>query len=363
MRNKHFLLWFVAITLITAAVILMGWEEIYAALKKVSAELMMLLVLLQFITLVALAGQWQYLLKKVNCPLSLGHVLAINLAANYIESVTPSVKLGGEAAKVYLLKRYSSLEYDFLSGILLALKFFSLLPFVLLSALAVTLAIYFLNFPVIGLYAFAFLAFFFIMIAALYYKKDAKKYCLTGRLQYKKNHDRAEKEVTPPLKLIPAKIARKLESAAAFINRASSYARSLTTPAETMALIAISALIWILYPVKVFLITGMMGLEVGFLAVIIVTFTAYLVSMVPLLPGGLGTFEGTMVLMLTGLGIAPAEGLTVALLSRFITFWIPLLWSALGAFYLAIWKPPAPGKRPVKAEDSAVKGIAALTRS
>jgi len=127
-------------------------------------------------------------------------------------------------------------------------------------------------------------------------------------------------------------------------------------------LIAVSALIWLLYPVKVFLVTGMLDLKISVPAVAIITFTAYLVSMIPLLPGGLGSYEGTVVLMFAFFGIGPAEGLAVALISRLITFWIPLFWSAASAFYLAVYKPPARQNSTLQADDNRVKGLAALIR-
>ncbi|MDO9574199.1 MAG: hypothetical protein Q7I94_04310 [Candidatus Contubernalis sp.] len=43
-----------------------------------------------------------------------------------------------------------------------------------------------------------------------------------------------------------------------------------------------------------------------------------------------------MAFMLTGMGLSPAEGLTVALVSRFITYWFPLIFSAGAAAYL-VW--------------------------
>ncbi len=364
MHFKKILPWLIAITLITSAVIIIGGEDILTALLKAVPGIMVLLIALQFLTLSATAGQWQYLLKKANCRLSLGHVLAVNLAGNYIESITPSVKLGGEAAKVYLFKRYSSLGYEALTGILLALKYFSLLPFVILSALSVTAAILYFDFPAISLYAFGFLVAFFMAIAALYFKKDIQGRVFKGRAETGEKHTgTGEERINSSITRLPVKLVQAVSRIPAFVNRASSNSRNLTTFSEGTALIAVSALIWLLYPLKVFLVTGMLDLSIGLPAVAIITFTAYLVSMVPLLPGGLGSYEGTMVLMFSFVGIAPAEGLAVALISRLITYWIPLLWSAMGAFYLVIYKPPAETNSPTEASDNRTKDLAALIRS
>lgn len=364
MNSKQPLLWLAAIAIITTAVILIGWEDIFTALQNVTPGIMALLIALQLFTLTLLAGQWQYLLKKGNCHLSLGHVLAVNLAGNYIESITPSVKIGGEAAKIYLFKRYSNLDYELLTGILLALKYFSLLPFVILSALSVTLAVLRFNLPALSLYAPGFLFVFFGFVAFLYYKKDANRKSVNNYSEPGEKHSHTNDEKNPFIIFdFSRKLIQAIRTAAAFINRSSAKSRNLTTLIESSGLVAISTLIWLLYPVKVFLVTGMLDLELSFLAVTIITFTAYMVSMVPLLPGGLGSYEGSMVLMFSLLGIAPAEGLAVALISRLITFWIPLLWSVLGAFYLAFYKPPAGSSSSSERDKPQKSGIAALVRN
>lgn len=79
----------------------------------------------------------------------------------------------------------------------------------------------------------------------------------------------------------------------------------------------------------------MLNFDVGIVAIAVITYTAYLVSLFPLLPGGLGSFEGTMALMFASYGeIFFAEALAIALVARFVTYWFPLLLSALLTAYL-----------------------------
>lgn len=56
---------------------------------------------------------------------------------------------------------------------------------------------------------------------------------------------------------------------------------------------------------------------------------AYFFSTISSLPGGGGTFEATMALTMTGLGVANPVALSVTLLYRLIAFWLPLLVSAI----------------------------------
>ena len=59
-----------------------------------------------------------------------------------------------------------------------------------------------------------------------------------------------------------------------------------------------------LFPFKLYYITRAMGLNISFLNAFAATIISYIAGMVPLLPGGLGSFEGTMVglFLIWGLG-------------------------------------------------------------
>ena len=120
---------------------------------------------------------------------------------------------------------------------------------------------------------------------------------------------------------------------------ASGYARSfrsLMGKRDWYFMLLFSLLVWLLYPVKVFFVAAMLGIDVGHLTSAVSTYTAYLVSMLPLLPGGLGTFEGSMAIMFSIGGFDLATGIAIALLSRCITFWFPLIFSAGAAICLSL---------------------------
>lgn len=69
---------------------------------------------------------------------------------------------------------------------------------------------------------------------------------------------------------------------------------------------------------------------------------AYTVAMVSSLPGGGGSFEAAMTLTYARLGIASHVALSVALLYRLMTFWLPLIVVALTANRLRAKQPRIP---------------------
>jgi uncharacterized protein (TIRG00374 family) len=89
----------------------------------------------------------------------------------------------------------------------------------------------------------------------------------------------------------------------------------------------LSFFIWFLYPLKLLIISYsfMAGADVFFVAA--TTFAAYLVALIPIFPGGLGGFEGTMSALLVSVGFVLNDALAVTVLFRFFTFWFVLLMS------------------------------------
>ncbi len=357
MTFKHALLWIAGIGIITFAVLFLGWEEVSSALAKADPWFLLGLFGLQLVTLSLIAFQWQYLLNKTSHYLPLRKVMAINLAGSYIESVTPSVKLGGEAAKIFLLRKETDLSYQQLAGVLLAHKYLSLLPFLGLAAFFLALAFTRYQLPPATYLAFFLLLGFFSLLSWMHYR-GGKKGEETGiHKKFAEERNDPENSSSPSagssnVVSVPpedagwfkgrltSKIIRslggKFSALTEFVNRASIHSRELATPGEKRNLLIISTIIWFLYPLKIYLVAHMLGLEPSLVTAAIVAFTAYVISMVPVLPGGLGTFEGSMVLMFTLGGYDPAQGLAVALLSRLVTFWFPLILSAVAAAYMTV---------------------------
>ena len=326
MGIKNSFFWVVGILALTACVLVLGWEEIKELLWQVNPNTLILLCLLQVGTLALTAYKWHFLLAKIAPGYSFGRVFAVYLGGDFVESVTPAVKLGGEAARVYLFRRLTALPYTQLAGVLLAHKYISLLPFILICIFFLIMSLIRFELPPLFLLSFIALTGLFAVVALLMRKHRITK---------------VENPVTKMDNLLSLKVPlsvwqKKWQAARIFLQGASRQARTLVSFREQFWLVLISLLVWALYPVKVYLVTGMLGLDVEMLTVAIATYTAYMVSMIPLAPGGLGTFEGSMALIFNLSGLSPVSGLAVALLSRLVTYWFSLLLSAVASASLAL---------------------------
>ena len=318
--GRQVIFWILGIIAVVAIAWFYGGEEVKVIIFQVNPVFIGGLAVLQLFTLLMNAYQWYFLLGKFNSILPFSKVFIVCLAGSFVESVTPSSKVGGEAFKVYLFRRKTSLSYQEVTGVLVAHKYISLLPFILICAVVISMATLRQEVPVIVYLSFAAFGFFFAMLCFLIYRRRKEEGSTsTSFLSLRQNF-----------------LGEKLKSILLFIAGAAQHARYLTGRKDRFVLMSLSFVIWSLYPVKVFIAAAALGLNLEALTAPIATYFAYLVSMIPLLPGGLGTFEGSMAFMFSLGGLSSAEGTAVALLSRGITFWFPLLLSAGAAAYLSL---------------------------
>ncbi|RQD72750.1 MAG: UPF0104 family protein [Candidatus Syntrophonatronum acetioxidans] len=334
MSSARAFLYITGIMVLAGMVLLLGWEDIRGVLLSTSPLALAGLCLLQVGTLSLIVYQWYYLLGKLYKGMPFSQVWSVFMAGNFIESVTPSVKLGGEAAKVYLFHRMTPLNYRQLTGMLFVHKYISLLPFLLLSSLLLFTVAVNLSFSPVFYLSLLFMAFVLVSLFILAVKGPQAGSRDGGKDSNNHIKSRAAFDLAGRLNL--KGLFNKAEKGWRFLVGASSHSREMVTSGERRGLLLVSFLVWATYPVKVFGAAKMLGLEIDFLLIALATFASYLVSMVPLLPGGLGTYEGSMVFVLSLQGVDPAMGLALVLLSRFVTYWFPLVLSGISALYL-VW--------------------------
>ncbi|AOM83975.1 hypothetical protein BBEV_2637 [Salisediminibacterium beveridgei] len=83
----------------------------------------------------------------------------------------------------------------------------------------------------------------------------------------------------------------------------------------------LSFVIWALFYAKGLILSLSMGLELSLLAVLLAAFLPYMAALTPITPGGIGTFEGVMVMVLVAFGVTAGTAIVFALVFRLITFW------------------------------------------
>jgi glycosyltransferase 2 family protein len=333
MNLKKILLILMGLGFVAALIMLLEPEQVTGVLFKITPKALGVLFSLQLLTLAAGAWIWHLLLSR-NSRISLVSVFIISQAASLVESLTPSVKFGGEAARIYLFRKKTGQSFHSLAGVLLVQKFLTMIPFAALCVLLFLPALIFFDLPASFTLALVLLLIICLGLVWLCYGESRiQKISLIPEHQNTNDQNDYPGKKTISLKAWTSKTI-------CFLSRARASASGLLTRRETTGALLISFGIWVLYPVKVYLVCHFLGIEVNPVIIGLATIFAYMISMLPLLPGGLGVYEGGMAMFFTLGGLSPAEGLAIALTSRFVTFWFPLALSALASGTLFLKSRP-----------------------
>lgn len=319
------LFWFFSIFILVIIVNYFGFEKILVVVNEANIYVMLFLLLLQVLTLLLNAYQWFYLLRLKTNNIKFLDVFVIYLTGNFVESITPSAKIGGEASKIFLFRKKTNLKYSDLSAIIVLQKYVTMLPFILIMAFILFTSL-FLNYylPDYIYYFFLYLLLFILLIFIMLKTYNKYSQNFINFTNYK-----------PKFLNRLVIIFNKLNS---FIIETLSSVKVILNDSKLFFLLAISFFIWILYPVKLFIVSNMLGFRTNIFFIFIVTFAAYLIGILPLTPGGLVGFESTVAVLFSLNGYYFTDGMSVALLTRFVTYWFPIFITVPIIFYSKIYK-------------------------
>lgn len=267
------------------------------------------LLALQSASLALLGLQWTQLLRASapRTEITWRAVMTRYLGGSFVESATPSAKVGGEAARLLLFRQRFRIGMPQLG-----------------TAAAV--------------HALAMLAGIAVLVpVAVLLGGGAALAALTGL---------GRLELT--IWLLGA--VAVLGAASLVLRRVAQRLRVVAPERRTVAaVVGIAAVVWVLYPTKVVLAAHLLGVTAPVPALVVATFAAYVVGLAPLTPGGVGGYEATMVGALVAAGVSSADAAALTVLSRAVSFGWPLLLSGFAAAGIA-------GARSGEAEASSGQG-------
>lgn len=128
-------------------------------------------------------------------------------------------------------------------------------------------------------------------------------------------------------KLLPQKIRPKVRD---LVIKFIDGLRVLRSPGQSLLVLGLSLLIWILEGGLYWGVMTALGLKVSFMSLLLVEGVVNLVLLIPAAPGGLGTFDAATKFMLALFGVPAEQALGYALVLR-MALWVPI--TALGAIF------------------------------
>lgn len=263
-------------------------------LKSLSLWKVALLILLQCLSIVIIALQWQSIIQKFYTKVNLLKIVELNIIGTFTESITPAVKSGGEGVKLLLLKQYFSMEYNEGLSVIIAQKVVSACVFFLYFLISIIC----LDFKFTLSYQSCFLVLGILLILGitLYYLFPKKYKAKTAQFlkKVKENLDLIRKD-------------NKL----------------------FYQLLVNNLIVWLGYPLKLYIVSSAFDVQLSFFQLSGIIFITYGVSMLPTTPGSIGTYEGTMTMLLTLNKVPLDTALGVSMITRFFTFWLVVFGSGI----------------------------------
>ena len=280
------------------------------SIRQISLLPLAALLLAQIATQLLVNLQWHITAKSAGAPVSFWEMFRINCSGALMDSITPGVKIGGEITRAVLIGRATACSGEQAAAIVALQKVFSLGAFFLINLFAAAYVIQAASFfqtPAARLSVYGILLLFLIFFACLLIIPARLKALVQAR----------EK----------ARFAWMARVRNFFLGFLDSIISIRGNAKICAALFLLSLFIWLLYPAKMYLLAVLFSPSVDILFLAAVTFVSYLAAMVPIFPGGLGAFEGTMSALLLTMGFEHSDALVITVIFRFATFWFVMLGS------------------------------------
>lgn len=309
--------WIVVALLLVIALTRFDFHSLGTSLRQVPLPALLALLGLQVVTQLLVNYQWCRIGLAIGGKHGFWQMLYVNARGAVVDAITPGVKAGGEVARGVLLVRAVGYSPQQAAVLVTIQKIASLFSFFLINLAAFTHistrlqtvggptlqgAVYTVLLGFLGLTGL-------LLTRAEWIEQRAASWKPTWRWS------RALRGYLTTL-VSSLKDLKEIKG-------------------ELFRQFALASAIWLLYPVKMILLVRLFTPQFDPVIVAEITFIAYMVGMIPLLPGGLGGFEAVMASLLMAVGVEASSALAITLLFRFITFWSVM---ALSLVYIGIWK-------------------------
>lgn len=308
----------VIILLFLLAILSFDAQSLLDSVRYIPIWLMGFLLVLQIITQLLINLQWQMAARFAGIAVSFRDIFYINSQGAIIDSITPGVKFGGEVTRVVQISRIGKASGKEAAGVVALQKLFSLGAFFFINLFAVGFLVgrtELLSAVYLQILVFGLLFFFLFFFAAIFIMPQQIRVYLGKKKE--------------PRYLLSRKIKNFMIS---LLGQVISIRKNKKV---WIFLLFLSLFIWLLYPLKMYLLAIQVLPGSNLLFVSASTFAAYMVAMIPIFPGGLGGFEGTLTGLFLVMGITASDALAVAIIFRFVTFWFVML---LGLVFIGFYK-------------------------
>jgi glycosyltransferase 2 family protein len=315
--------------IIFAITFLVGLSDIITILSQANWYFVLLNLLLEALILIIWTLRWKLILKTVNQTASFRSLFLMLLASIFGNNVTPGAA-GGEPLRAYLLREVNRTPFEIGFATATADRVFEFFPFVLISVFAAFLILTW-NIPIwTRLIVFVLIVisiFFFGIVLYTVFKKELALRVII----------RVSKSIYPffvrlaKTKLSFAEVREKLVY---YVNRFSHGFLQVIKDRKVFILgFIISFIMWGLDIARFYVCFVAIGAYPPIMPLLIIYTIGILIMLIPILPGGWGIREATIVGLFGVVGVAGDVVLAASLIDRLASYIIPTFIGAFIALY------------------------------
>lgn len=313
---KHKTLLFLIFGLIIMGVMLwfIGIDEVFNALKMSNILYVILAILIEIVVYALYTLRWEIINKIVNINADFNDLFPMVMLSLAVNNITPSGRGGGEPVRAYVLTKESNIPFESTFATVIADRAFDTFPFILLAILTLILVIfnYSLATWIIACLIIAVIVVILAVIAIIYMSiNESFGVKVTDALVWllykfsKKNTEEREK--------------RLIEAVNGFQD---TMKLTISNKKLTLYALPLSLLIWILEISRVCVVFMAFGYPVSPLIIAESFILSVLIGFIPILPGGVGLIDGTMILLFASAGIPSGISAAATVVERLISYWM-----------------------------------------
>ena len=300
--KKQLLLLFAGILAVLLLVWFTDFQEVFAVLLDFQLSILVLICTVQLAKYILLAIQWKSIVKASGHHIGFGKMTHIIMSGKFIECITPGFKVGGEITKTVMLPKHTSMSIAEAIAVTATQKSLNFLALIVLCLLSVTALL-----SNIHLSINPSLKTTLLVGALLLLGLGMGLVALISNPQWAKT-------------VLPQK---NIETFRLTVTKM--YRR----PIWLVGQMTLTLIIWSTYAIISIIIAETMGIGIKPLYTVIATYLSYMLGMIPLLPGGLGTTEAGLTGTLAIFGVTVNTAMAMTLMLRLVTYWLILLVSTV----------------------------------
>ncbi|MBE6485881.1 MAG: UPF0104 family protein [Methanosphaera stadtmanae] len=307
----------VGIIILLAMVMFVGPGQIFNALKTANINYVILAIAIQFVIIWLWNTRWSIICNSLDIPHHQLSLFAMTIVGLAINDLTPSGRSGGEPVRAYLLSKNSSAEFKKTFATVMADKLCDTIPFMVLAIFAISYLMFYLHLST-ALFSLLLIALvvFIIALAFIIY------ICINETFGIK-----AIQWVFRQLRHFTSRDLDKYEDIAttSLVGFQSSLLYLMNDYKLLVIATVISFVVWFLELSRVFVVFMAFGVHVSLGMIAAVFLVSSLIGIIPILPGGLGSIDGVMILLYSLAGISSSISTAATLVERMISLWMVII--------------------------------------